>query len=188
MPGKGEGVYAPRLPFINVMNVTHGNETIYYILYTKPFFLYCINISCLKRPQTPQKPTYTPLFIRCRKEYLHFWQKRPKRQINILTDYRKTKHNTEAKPPQHAAHVRNHCKTTSGSGKEATQRSTRKKHTQKRGNVYKILFLVRMCVRVLSWGKCRPTSQIYLNISTFYHRPAVSVARSCVCACACVRA
>lgn len=33
VPGKGEGVYAARLPFVNVTNVTHGNESIYYILY-----------------------------------------------------------------------------------------------------------------------------------------------------------
>lgn len=42
VPGKGEGVYAARRPFANVTNVTQRNESIYYILYTKPFFLYCI--------------------------------------------------------------------------------------------------------------------------------------------------
>ena len=33
LAGKGEGVYAARRPFANVMNVTQRNETIYDILY-----------------------------------------------------------------------------------------------------------------------------------------------------------
>ena len=65
------------------------------------------------------------------------------------------------------------------------QREAHGKSTHnKRGKVYKILFLVRVRVRVLSCKAAAPTSQIYLNISTFYHRPAVSVSCSCVrCAC-----
>lgn len=72
VPEKGEGVYAARRPFINVTNVTQRNETIYYILYYDRSHSIVYIISCLKRPETPQKHTYTPLFIRCRKEYLHF--------------------------------------------------------------------------------------------------------------------
>ena len=33
VPRKGEGVYAARRPFVNVTNITHTNETIYYILH-----------------------------------------------------------------------------------------------------------------------------------------------------------
>lgn len=43
LAGKGEGVYAARRPFANVTNVTHANETIYYI-HTEavPLVLYII--------------------------------------------------------------------------------------------------------------------------------------------------
>ena len=63
VPEKGEGVYAPRRPFVNVTNVTHRNETyiIYYIQNRSFYIVY--NISRLKRPETPQKPTCTPLFM-----------------------------------------------------------------------------------------------------------------------------
>lgn len=43
VPGKGEGVYAARLPFVNVMNVTQRNEYILYTIYkTVLFILYII--------------------------------------------------------------------------------------------------------------------------------------------------
>ena len=72
LTGKGEGVYAARRPFVNVTNVTQRNETIYYILHYDRSHSIVYNIFCLKRHETPQKPTCTALFIRCRKEYLHF--------------------------------------------------------------------------------------------------------------------
>ena len=113
VPVKGEGVYAPRRPFVNVTNVTQRNETIYYILHYDRSRSIVYNISRLKRPETSQKPTYTALFIRCRKKYLHICRKRPTRQIKILTKSRKTKYDAEAKPTQHAHNVRRHGKTTS---------------------------------------------------------------------------
>ena len=180
VPEKGEGVVcAP--PSVCQCDERHTEKRIYIIYYIQNRSFYIVyNISCLKRPETPQKPTCMPFSIRRRKEYLHFCLKRPKRQINILTESRKTKQNTDHTPPQHAHNVRRHGKTTSGNGKEAARKSTRKKHTQQTGqNVQNVIFLVRACVRVLSWETAAPPTRTTLK--SYFLRRRSSCSRACVC-------
>lgn len=60
--------------------------------------------------------------------------------------------------------------------KRSTRKSTRKKHNNKQGEMFKMSYSSCVCVCACSFlQSSRPTSQIYLNISNFYHRPAVSV-------------
>lgn len=129
VPRKGEGVYAARRPFVNVTNITHTNETIYYILhYDRSHSIVYI------LPETPSNATKTHLhgvFCPLPQRIRTFLAKTAQNVNKDTYENRKTKHDAEAKPTRHAHNVRRHGKTTSENGIEAAKRSgTEKAHTE----------------------------------------------------------
>ena len=91
------------------------------------------------------------------------------------------RHNTEAKPPQHAATRQKTRQNNVRKRHEAAKRSTRKKHTQKHGECIKNPILACACVRVLSCKAAAPLLKSTLIFPIFTIAPPFSFpARACV--------
>lgn len=141
--------------------------------------------SALKLPKRHKNPPVRRFLSVAAKNTYIFGKNGSKRKQIHLQKARKSSTPHHHPPTKHAHTVRRHGKTTSENGIEAakrsTQKSTRKKHTQKRGKVYKILFLVRVRVRVLSWGSATPLLKSTLIFPLFtIVPPFLCLARACV--------